>query len=306
VLADLFPRERLAFPLAVYSVGATVGMGISLAVGGLLSRLISPPTLFQFPLIGEIRGWQVIFILIGVPGLLIALTVFLLPEPPRQLSNGVAPQATGFRDYANLVRRNARFFLNLHLAGIMATLVVQSLFAWTPIFYIRIHHWPVEQVGFWQGVMMVAGPSIGLPLHGLIASRLLRSGMRDGNLRYLVGALLAAGPPLVAGYLTVSPWLGLMLICLGQAVLIAFAPLMPAGLMEMVPSEMRGKAAAFLQLITAGAGMALGPTIIAKTSDLLGGQEHLGSALALCSGVGLPLGAALYWATLKPLRDGVR
>ncbi len=306
VLSDMFPPERLAFPIAVYSIGATIGMGVSLGIGGLLTLLIPPSQLFELPLIGATRGWQLIFLLIGFPGLLVALSIFLLREPPRQMRGGAMPQATGFGDYWVHVRRNMRFFANLHAAGIMATLVIQSLFAWTPIFYMRMHGWSVEQTGFWQGVMMVAGPSLGLPLHGLLAGRLVRGGVRDGNIRCIIWAFLAGAPPLIFGYLTANPWLGLVAICLGQAAMIAFIPLMPAGLMSMVPSEMRGKAAAVLQLITAGAGMVLGPTIIAATSGLLGGPQHLGGALALCAAIGLPVGAVFYAATLKPLREGPR
>jgi MFS family permease len=302
VLSDMFPPERVAFPFAVYSIGATAGMGISLGIGGLLTHFISPAALYQLPLIGSIKGWQAIFILIGLPGPLIATSIFLLREPPRQLTSTVGP--TGFLDYWRHLRRNGRFFLALNGAGIMATLVSQSLFAWTPIFFMRMHHWSVAQTGFWLGAMMVAGPSIGLPLHGLLAGRLLRRGMRDGNLRYLVWSFPAAAIPLVLGYLSPTPWAGLALICLGQTVLISFYALMPAGLMSMVPSEMRGKAAALFQLVTAGAGMVVGPTIIAATSGLLGGPEHLGGALALCVAIGLPVGAACYWVALKPLRAG--
>lgn len=302
VLADMFPPERLALPFAVYSIGISAGLGISLAIGGLLTHLIRPGALYQLPLLGPVRGWQAVFLLIGFPGLLIASAIFLLREPPRHRRTSVA-QTPGFLQYWRYAGRNARFFVNLHLAGIMATLVIQSLFAWTPIFYMRQHHWAVDQVGFWQGVMMLLGPTLGLPLHGLIAGRMLRAGVRDANLRHVVWALLAAIPPLVLGFTIADPWTGLVLIGLGQAALIAFIPLMPAAIMSMVPGEMRGKAAAFLQLITAGAGMVFGPTIIAATSALLGGPDHLGGALALCAGLGLPVCAGFYWATLKPLRE---
>ena len=305
VLSDMFPPERLAFPFAIYSIGFAVGMGVSLGIGGLLTHFFPPDTLYALPLVGQIKGWQLIFVAVGLPGLLVALSIFTLREPPRH-RRGATANTSGFADYWRHIRRNPRFFINLHLAGIMATLVIQSLFAWTAIYYQRIHGWPIEKVGYWQGIMMVVGPSIGLPLHGLIAGRLLRGGIRDGNLRYITWAFLIAIPPLVWGYLTADPWLGLLLIGLGQAAMIAFIPLMPAGLMAMVPSEMRGKGAATLQFVTSGAGWVFGPTLVAATSSLLGGPQHLGVALTLCVGLGLPLAALFYSFTLKPLREGMR
>ena len=93
---------------------------------------------------------------------------------------------------------------------------------------------------------------------------------------------------------------------LGQAAMISFIPLMPAGLMAMVPSDMRGKGAAMLQFVTSGAGWVLGPTIIAAVSGLLGGPAYLGVALALCVGLGLPVAILFYSFALKPLREGPR
>jgi MFS family permease len=305
VLSDMFPPERLAFPFSIYSIGFAIGMGVSLVIGGLLTVLLPPDGHYTLPLVGQVKGWQAIFVVVGAPGLLAALAIFLLCEPPRHRSAESA-DTPGFGQYWRHVRRNPRFFFNLHCAGILATLVIQSLFAWTAIFYQRIHGWPIGQVGTWLGVMMVLGPSIGLPLHGLIAGRLLRGGRRDGNLRYIAWTFLIAVPPLVLGYLATDPWAGLLLIGLGQAAMISFIPLMPAGLMAMVPREMRGKGAAVLQLITSGAGWVFGPTIIALISNLLGGPERLGMALALCVGVGLPLSALFYAFTLKPLREGMR
>jgi len=302
VLSDMFPPERLAFPLAIYSVGFAIGMGISLGIGGLLTQLIPPDALYTLPLFGQVKGWQAIFLLIGFPGLLAALLIFVLREPPRHRKADA--NVPGFGQYWTHVRRNRRFFISLHCAGIMATLVIQSLFAWTAIFYQRIHGWPIEQVGYWQGIMMVVGPSIGLPLHGLIAGRLLRGGVRDGNLRYIAWTFAIAIPPLVFGFLTTNPWLGLLLIGLGQSAMISFIPLMPAGLMAMVPSDMRGKGAAMLQFVTSGAGWVLGPTIIAAVAELLGGPQQLGVALALCVGLGLPVAILCYSLALKPLREG--
>ncbi|RYD82532.1 MAG: MFS transporter, partial [Sphingomonadales bacterium] len=195
VLSDMFPPEKLPFALSIYSIGFAVGMGISLAIGGLLTQIIPPDSLHALPFVGQLKGWQLIFLLIGFPGLLVALLIFVLREPPRHRSADAAP-IPGFGDYGRHVRRNMRFFVPLHLAGIMATLVIQSLFAWTSIFYQRIHGWPIEQVGYWQGIMMVVGPAIGLPLHGLVAGRLLRSGRRDGQLRYVAWTFAVALPPL--------------------------------------------------------------------------------------------------------------
>lgn len=301
ILADMFPPDRLAFPLSIYSIGAMMGMGLSLALGGLLTRLIDPAGIFPVPILGDVAGWQLIFLVVGAPGLLIAMLIFLVREPPRHRTNGKDTPPTGYADYLAFARQNWRFMIGLHVGGILATLVMNSILAWTPAHFIRVFGWPVEQVGLWLGVAMIAGPCIGMPIHGLVVNRLLQRGIMDGQIRYLIGALLLTIPFIVIAFTTVNPVLGLVMLAIGMGFLNAFGVLMPTALMLVVPGELRGKAAAVVLLVTAAAGIGLGPTVTATISKILG-EDQIGLSLAIVTIVGLPAAALAYSFTMKKLR----
>lgn len=304
ILADMFPPERLALPISIYSLGSKIGQGLSFFIGGLLTAAIIPAASYAVPFLGEIRGWQAIFIIVGLPGVLLALLVYLFPEPPRRrrLESG-AGSPTGYGDYLRYAKRNARFLVSIHVAGVITTMVVAALAAWTPVYFMRTYHWPVDQVGLWLGVVIVAGPVTGLPLHGWIADRLFRRGVRDAHTRYLVWMILAAAGPLVGAYLVGNPWLSLALLCLGQAAIAAYVGLMPTALQLMVTGDLRGKAASVLLLATSLGGVSVGPMVVAAVSDwLMDDPEQIGRALAICVGFSLPVAALFYGMTLKPLR----
>jgi MFS family permease len=82
LLSDYFPPERRATVMAIYSSGLYVGAGIGLFLGGWIvdSWNGAWPT-GNAPL--GLKGWQAAFMIVGLPGLLMALWVRTLREPPR-------------------------------------------------------------------------------------------------------------------------------------------------------------------------------------------------------------------------------
>ena len=88
LLSDWFPRERRATVLAIYSSGIYLGAGLGLVIGGLVVDRWDAafPTAAPFGL----RGWQAAFLLVGLPGLLLALWVRTLREPARESEQELA------------------------------------------------------------------------------------------------------------------------------------------------------------------------------------------------------------------------
>lgn len=91
LLGDYFPRERRGLALAIYSAGLFVGAGLSLPLGGWASHTWSQHFAGGTAPLG-LAGWQAAFLMVGTPGLLLALWVVTLREPPRGIAEGrVAP-----------------------------------------------------------------------------------------------------------------------------------------------------------------------------------------------------------------------
>ena len=84
MITDLFPRERLTSALAVYAIGATLGSGCAYLLGGMIVDLVSQSSSFALPVIGEVRSWQAVFFIVGIPGAFLSLLLVTIPEPVRR------------------------------------------------------------------------------------------------------------------------------------------------------------------------------------------------------------------------------
>lgn len=92
LLSDWFPPARRATALALYSGGIYLGAGLGLGVGGLVvHRWDAAYGTAAGPL--GLRGWQVAFLVVGLPGLLLAAWVRSLREPARGRNEGLVVPA---------------------------------------------------------------------------------------------------------------------------------------------------------------------------------------------------------------------
>lgn len=81
LIADSFPRERRATAISVYSMGIYLGSGLAFLLGGLVIKFASAQGDVHLPLFGEVRPWQLIFLILGAAGVLFCL--LLLPAGHR-------------------------------------------------------------------------------------------------------------------------------------------------------------------------------------------------------------------------------
>jgi MFS family permease len=100
LISDWFPRRLRATALAIYSAGLYVGGGLSLGIGGLIVKRWND----AYPLGGPfgLHGWQAAFLIVGIPGLVVALWIATLREPIRGASEGLeppAPHPAPFREF---------------------------------------------------------------------------------------------------------------------------------------------------------------------------------------------------------------
>jgi MFS family permease len=88
LLSDCFPPARRATALALYSTGIYIGTGLGLGLGGAIVDRWDAAWLGMAAPFG-LRGWQVAFLVVGLPGLLLALWVNSLREPVRGQADGL-------------------------------------------------------------------------------------------------------------------------------------------------------------------------------------------------------------------------
>ena len=84
LINDYFSKASLARALSVYTIGITLGSGLAYMVGGQVIAWAESVGEVDFGMLGFLEGWQLTFLMVGVPGLLVAGLMFTIKEPARK------------------------------------------------------------------------------------------------------------------------------------------------------------------------------------------------------------------------------
>lgn len=298
LIADSFPQRLRATAISVYSTGIYVGSGLAFLLGGLIIRFASEQGELTLPLLGAVRPWQLVFLLLGAIGLLFSLLILAIREPLRHgIGAGVEvplPVAAGW------FRANRRTLLHHHVGIGLVSFAAYGSAAWVPSFFIRNHGWDAPTVGIVYGAVTALFGSAGIIVGGRLADRLLKRGVVDAGLRVCLGGALLALPFCIAfPLLASSRWavIALMPAVFGLAMPFGAAP---AAIQEIMPNALRSQASALYLFVVNLVGLGLGPTAVALCTDYLFGDDRaVRYSLALAPPLAL-LAASLLLVTGLP------
>lgn len=303
MIADYFPPDRRASAMSVYSMGIFLGSGIAFLLGGLVIQYAAAQGTLILPLVGEVRPWQTVFLILGSAGILFSFALLLVREPPRQ---GVVDgqNSLPFRDVVAYLWGHRRAVLNHNIGFALLALCSYGTTAWIPTYFVRSHGWSAAQIGIVFGLIVTVFASAGIILGGRLADRWIRSGRTDAALRVGVLAALVA----IAGgalYL-LTPNGTLAAIALVPPVFALAMPFgaAPAALQEIVPNRMRGQTTAVYLFMTNMIGLGIGPTAIALFTDYVFADDNALRWSMLIVGASASLASILFLrAGMKPYRD---
>jgi MFS family permease len=276
LVADLFPPQRLAFAIGVLATGAAIGSALALIIGGLVVSWAQ-----TVPPIMGLRSWQLVFVVVGLPGLIIAPLVFLIPRAAR-ITQTDAVTNTPKPQYARWLATHAGYIVPLSIgAGFQAALAI-GVTAWTPAYFQREFGYSVATIGLMLGLVMGGGGIIGFAGGGWLVDRLGAMGVRNPHSIYLIAA--ATLTTLVGGLaFTVVTSIPVLLAMIGLLhMLMPFTGPALAQLQAFTPRVFRARTVAIFMLVFNLVGMVLGPSTVALlTEKVLGGPEHVGTGMAL-------------------------
>jgi MFS family permease len=179
LIADFFPKERRGKILSWFYVAIPVGSALGYLLGGVL---------------GQRYGWHAAFLLVGLPGLLLAVPLVLLRTPPRGGDTVPHPASghplpvgegkSGTAGYAALFRNRSFVFNTLAMAAM--TFAIGGLAQWIPSFLHRVHSLDVARGNTLFGATTVVAGILGTLAGGWLGDRWQK---RNGK-----------------GYLLVSGW----------------------------------------------------------------------------------------------------
>jgi MFS family permease len=299
IITDDFPKEKLATAISVYSMGIYIGSGLSFLLGGIVVRFASVKDLWMLPLVGGVRPWQVIFLAVGLPGLVATLLLLTVKEPLRRGVSAMS-RATAAQSFAYIFK-NKRTFL-CHNAGFgLLSLVSYGSAAWIPEYFRRVFHWDIPRIGLVYGTLVAIFGVLGIVGAGRIADAVRARGTLQANM--LVGVFIALLWIPVHFLLFLAPNATWAVVWLAPACVFAAAPfgIAPAAIQQMMPAAMRGQASAVYLFILNLIGLGLGPTAVAFfTQHVFGRDEAVNYSLLVVAVTASSASAILLWSGLKP------
>lgn len=294
LISDLVPPEKRSSALAFYSLGIPIGTLLGMMIGGLLADWV---------------GWRMAFLIVGLPGVGLALLVhFVLREPRKEMAatleahRAPPPEISLWASVRTVMQ--SRAFVLLLLAGSTAAFLAYGKTTWTTIFFQRTHGMTPGEVGFWFGIISGAAGIFGTWLGGYLADRF---GAR--NRRHVLTApavAMAVAAPIAFLAYQASTWQVALVLLIIPTLCnsIYYGPTYSAA-QGLVPLRARAIAAAVLLFFQNLIGLGLGPLFFGMLSDLLQpvyGEESVRYVLYGAAFLGL-VPAFFFWRCSLRLQE---
>ncbi|HVO45440.1 MAG TPA: MFS transporter [Steroidobacteraceae bacterium] len=286
MLADKFPPARRPFAMTIFALGACIGAWLGSSVAGRAA---------------EHSGWRAAFLLLGYPGLALAVIVWLtVREPRRGVLDKVAASRTTFAETLRFLKRQ-RSALHLVLGGSVATLWSWGLMWWTPAFLQRSHHMTVGEAGQLLGPMHLIAGTGGTLLAAWLTAR--RAAADPKHIASLLAVFvgLSTIPSILAYWVDSSTGTSVLLWLFVPGVYFYIGPIL--GLLQNVlPANMRATGCAVLLFLANIGNLVVAPQFIGWLSDAL--RAHLGAGEESLRWSLLFLAPTGFWAAWHLWRVG--
>jgi MFS family permease len=251
ILADKFSPAHRPLALTIFSLGACLGAWMGSSVAGQAAQH---------------SGWRAAFVILGVPGLALAVVVRLtVREPERGAFDRLPTISTSVGAILRFVL-GQRSAIHLVLGGSVATLWSWGLMWWTPAFLQRSHHLSVGSAGALLGPMhLIAGTGGTLLAAWLMSRRAAADPRHIANLLALfVG--LSTVPSFLAYWVESTRAASICLWLFVPGVYFYIGPIL--GLLQNVlPANMRATGCAALLFLANIGNLVIAPQLIGWLSD---------------------------------------
>ena len=291
LIADRVPAERRASALAFYALGIPVGSLLGLLIGGLLADTL---------------GWRKAFMVVGLPGIVLAFVVLLvLKDGNRKLHTAATPGAAPdtLRQSLTAVMRSRAYVLLL-VAGSSASFLSYGKGTWTTIFFQRSHGLSPGEVGFYFGLWGGLAGITGTLLGGWLADRFGKTNRQHVMTAPAIGMVIAV-PLAFSAYFATDWRLSLLLLMIPTALNSLYYGPTYSSVQGLVPLRTRAIASAVLLFCQNLIGLGLGPLFFGMVSDFLKpeyGDNSVRYVLFGAAWLGL-IPAFFFWRTSLRLNE---
>jgi MFS family permease len=304
LVSDYFPRERLPRAMSIFALGIPIGQGLALAFGGwLIHTLTTVAPHVSLPFTGSVKPWQMVFLVIGLPGILLVLPALAIREPVRQgLRREDVHGSPTFGDVVRFLSSHIQVYGSLFCGVALQTWFSLGAAYWIPTFMVREHNYSIQEIGLVLGICTVIFGVAGVLTAGWLSAKFIQYGRRDGPIlvgMYYSAGLMACG---IIGCLAPSSLVSIVFIGALPFFQNTWTPSgCPAALQMITPNRMRGQISAVYQLVAVVVGGSLGATSMGVVTDYIFHRDSaVGLSIALVGAITLPLSILVLHVGRKP------
>ncbi len=179
IISDYFPPEKRGLPINVFSAGVQTGAGLANMFGGLVAAYTATAGATTIALLGTLRPWQLAFVIVALPGLLVVLLMLTIKEPVRRERRSQTDHATAFAaflDASKYLREHWIVYVTLMVGAAFTAMAAYGTFSWAPTMFRRVYGWKMDRIGIDIGVITILFGTGGLALSGVLAGMLMKRG----------------------------------------------------------------------------------------------------------------------------------
>ena len=281
MITDSFPEKNRGKPIGFYTMGMSFGPAIAYLSGAAVLFWSQSIDSIQIPLIGDIAPWQLAFIVVGFPGMLLAIFVYFLKEPPRKedpnLENKEKPTIVEALKYFYSKAGAMGSFI---LPACVMTVIAYSQ-AWLAPMFERTWGMETSQYALINGMLLLCLGPISNNTAGWLADYLRKKGYKDGGLRVVILGAIILVPTAIIAPLMPNPTVCFVLLGINLIGIAFTSSSALIALLRIVPSNIKGVSVAFYLMCISITGLLLGPTAIGILNDYVFGVEGVRYSMAL-------------------------
>lgn len=311
IVADLFPKEKLGRALGVYAIGAFIGSGLAFLIGGYVIGLLKDVSFVSLPMIGEIKTWQLTFMIVGLPGILLALLMILTVREPARKGLKIGQDGevvkASFKNSVAFIKLHKKTFFCHFIGFSFYTMMLYSLLGWAPAYYMRHFGLDASQTGYILGIIILVANTSGALFCGWLIDFFSRRGYSDAAIRAGAFGCAALIIPSVLFTQVDNMQLSFALIFVAMFFSTFPIPASAAATQMLTPNQLRAQVSAKFLLISNLIALGVGTTAVALITDrYFENTLMVGNSISIVNAVAGVIGVFLLYKGCQYYRESMK
>lgn len=308
MIADRVPRHRMTTAMSIFGMGPKLGNAFAFGVGGWVIAYTASVGSMTFPIIGEMSAWRSALILLGAPGVFLALLVFSFSEPLRRGASDVSIRTQravahlgeiSFKDY---IKQRKVLYALLLVGFSCTTMAALASLSWVPTYITR--HFGLSPKEYAPALsMLYAVGAFSMLVKGVVIDAMVKRGYQDAHIRFYTFILALALPAIGVAFTTDDFMVFVFAYAVLDIILLNSVFYISATIQIMAPNHLRGRVLGMFILVVGTLAPTISPTLVASiTQYWFKDPALLGYSLICVSATGVILAICVLGYSLRYLR----